>query len=148
MSAARRAEILQGVTASPAPTRQVLKEPGIPKSTYYRWRAGARSPGRSHRRIPWNRLTEGEQRKVLVVARSSPAWSSRQIAAWITDNNGFSVSESTVFRILKREGLVRRLELPQPAGREYRHKTTARRISSGRPMPPTSAWPAGATTTW
>ena len=48
-----------------------------------------------------------------------------QIAAWITDNDGFSVSESTVFRILKGEGLVRRLELPQPAGREYRHKTMA-----------------------
>ena len=125
MSAARRAEILQGVTASPAPTRQVLKELGVPKSTYYRWRAGTRSPGRSHRRIPWNRLTEGERRKVLAVARSSPAWSSRQIAAWITDNDGFSVSESTVFRILKREGLVRRLELPQPAGKEYHHKTTA-----------------------
>ncbi len=125
MSAARRAEILQGVTASPAPTRQVLKELGVPKSTYYRWRAGTRSPGRSHRRIPWNRLTEGERRKVLAVARSSPAWSSRQIAAWITDNDGFSVSESTVFRILKREGLVRRLELRQPAGSEYRHKTTA-----------------------
>ncbi|MCI0837959.1 MAG: transposase [Chloroflexi bacterium] len=61
---------------------------------------------------------------MLTVARASPAWSSRQVAAWITDNHKFSVAESTVFRILKSEGLVRRLEIPVPAGKEYRHKTT------------------------
>ena len=57
-------------------------------------------------------------------AQASPEWSSRQLAAWITDNEDFSVSESTVFRILKREGLVRRIEVPVPASNEYRHKTT------------------------
>ena len=62
---------------------------------------------------------------MLTVARASPAWSSRQVAAWITDTDNFSVSESTVFRILKREGLVRRIEGPVPASNEYRHKTTA-----------------------
>ena len=62
---------------------------------------------------------------MLTVARTSPAWSSRQVAAWITDTDDFSVSESTVFRILKREGLVRRIEVPVPASNEYRHKTTA-----------------------
>ena len=29
-----------------------------------------------------------------------------------------------MFRILKREGLVRRIEVPVPASNEYRHKTT------------------------
>ena len=62
---------------------------------------------------------------MLTVARTSPAWSSRQVAAWITDTDDFSVAESTVFRILKREGLVRRIEVPVPASNEYRHKTTA-----------------------
>ena len=76
-------------------------------------------------RVPWNRLAEGERQRVLSVARASPAWSSRQIAAWITDNGDFTVSESSVFRILKREGLVRRLEVPLPAGKEFHHKTTA-----------------------
>ena len=125
MSAARKAEVLRKVAVSNAPTRQVLKELGVPKSTYYRWRTGTRPPGRPSRRIPWNRLADGERQRVLAVARRSPAWPSRQLAKWITDNDDFSVSESTVFRILKREGLVRRLELPVPAGKEYRHKTTA-----------------------
>ena len=104
---------------------QVLKELGVPKSTYYRWRAGTMPHGRSSRRIPWNRLTDGERQRVLAVARGSPAWPSRQVAKWITDNDDFSVSESTVYRILRCEGLVKRLELPVPAGKEYRHKTTA-----------------------
>ena len=125
MNAGRKVEILETVATSTSPTRQVLRELGIPKSTYYRWRAGTRSPGRPARGPTWNRLTEDERRRVLAVAQASPAWSSRQVAAWITDYDDFSVSESTVFRILKGEGLVRRLELPQPAAREYRHKTGA-----------------------
>ena len=125
MSAERKAEILEKVAASSAPTLQVLKELGVPKSTYYRWSARTRPPDHMDRRVPWNRLTESERQTVLTVARASPAWSSRQIAAWITDNDDFSVSESSVFRILKREGLVRRIEVPMPASKEYRHKTTA-----------------------
>ena len=125
MSATRKAEIMEKVTASRAPVRQVLRQLDVPKSTYYRWRTRANVSDRRARLIPWNRLTEGERQRVLTVARASPAWSSRQVAAWITDNDNFSVSESTVFRILKRKGLVRRIEVPAPASDEYRHKTTA-----------------------
>ena len=125
MSAARKAEVIKEISASTVPTRQMLKQLGVPKSTYYRWRVMTRPPGRPARKVPWNRLTERERQRVLAVARASPAWSSRQIAAWITDHDDFSVSESSVFRILKREGLVKRVELRQPAGREYRYKTTS-----------------------
>lgn len=125
MSAAMKAKVLEKVAASMVPTRQVLKELGIPKSTYYRWRAGAEPRPRPSNRVPWNRLTDGERQRVLAVARRSPTWPSRQIARWITDNDDFSVSESTVYRILRNEGLVKRLEHPAPAGREFRHKTTA-----------------------
>ena len=109
MSATAKAEVLEKVAASQAPIRQTLRQMGVPKSTYYRWRTGTRAPDRRTRTIPWNRLTEGERERVLTVARASPAWSSRQVAAWIADNDYFSISESSVFRILKREGLVRRV---------------------------------------
>ena len=125
MSATKKAEIMEKVAASHAPIRQILRQMGVPKSTYYRWRTGNRVPARRARTIPWNRLTEDERQTVLTVARASPAWSSRQVAAWITDNDDFSVSESSVFRTLKREGLVRRIEVPVPASNEFRHKTTA-----------------------
>ena len=61
---------------------------------------------------------------VLTVARRAPELSCRQLAAWTTDNQGFSVSESTVYRILRREGLVKSPEMQLKAGKEYHRKTT------------------------
>ena len=37
MSAVEKAEVVTIVTSSPRPKRKVLRELGIPKSTYYRW---------------------------------------------------------------------------------------------------------------
>ena len=75
-------------------------------------------------RPPWNRLTPQEVDYVLSAAREMPELSCRQLAAWTTGNQGFSISESTVHRILRREGLVRRAEMQLAAGKEYHRKTT------------------------
>ena len=61
---------------------------------------------------------------MLAAAREMPAWRSRQLAAWLTDHRGLSVSTATVYRILQREGLVKRMEYQLAAGKEYQHKTT------------------------
>ena len=53
-----------------------------------------------------------------------PELSCRQLATWTTDNQGFSVSESTVYRILRSEGLVKSPEMRLAAGKEYQRKTT------------------------
>ena len=125
MSAAEKASILANVASSALPKRQVLRDMGVPKSTYYRWLRRPRlddRPGGSQ--APWNRLTLQEEQAVLTSARQSPELSCRQLAAWITDNKGFSVSESTVYRILRREGLVKSPEMQLKAGKEYHRKTT------------------------
>ena len=108
MSAPEKAEVVTKVSSSPLPKRKVLRELGIPKSTYYRWLRRQDQQGLEDRpggdQPPWNRLTIQEECSVLLSAREMPELSCRQLAAWITDNQGFS--ESSVYRILGREGLA------------------------------------------
>ena len=120
MSAGDKAIIMAQMEKQSRGKRQALMALGISKSSYYRWRQG--SHAQKHRR-PWNRVTPEEENRVLAVARGSPELSSRQLSAWITDNAGFAVSESTVYRILRREGLVKRQETQPTAAKEYHTKT-------------------------
>ena len=123
MSGADKAEVLTRVASSPLPKRRVLRELNVPKSTYYRWlrrqelhgledHAGGGKP-------PWNRVTSQEGDCVLSTAREMPELSCRQLAAWITDNQGFSITGSSGYRILRREDLVKGVEIRLAAGKEY-----------------------------
>ena len=121
MSLAERAGILAQVENQSGGKRQALLEMGVPRSTYYRWRKGSET---RKRRTPWNQITPDEERRILAVARELSELSSRQLSIWITDYEGFAVSESTVYRILRREGLVKRQEIQLVAAKEYHNKTT------------------------
>ena len=127
MSASQKAAVLARVGSSSNPTRRALRGLGVPKSTYYRWLRQERHQGLEDRpggsTPAWNRLRP-QERVVLAAAREMPELSSRQLAVWITDNHGFFVSESTVYRILRREGLVKSPEMQLRAGKEYHRKTT------------------------
>jgi len=122
MSTVDKVAIMARVETLTGRKRQALSELVIPRSTYYRWRQG--QPDSSNRKRPWNRIIPEEENKVLAIAQESPELSSRQLSAWITDNEGFAVSESTVYRILRREGLVKRPETKLTAANEYHTKTT------------------------
>jgi putative transposase len=122
MSPSEKGDILAQVENQSRRKRKVLAELGISRSTYYRWRQGQNESKRRGR--PWNRVTPNEDRRILAVAREFPDLSSRQLSAWITDNEGFAISESTVYRILRREGLVKRQETQLIAAKEYHNKTT------------------------
>ena len=110
------------------PKRKVLGELGVPRSTYYRWLRRKDQQGLEDDpgggKPPWNRLTSQEVDYILSAAKETPELSCRQLAAWVTDNMGLSVSEPTVYRILRREGLVKRVEMKLAAGKEYHRKTT------------------------
>ena len=126
MSAMEKADVILKVEESPGSRRKVMAESGIPKSTYYRWRARQRQEmleDRPQSGRSWNTLTPDEKSVILDVANEYTDLSSRQLSAWITDNKGFSVSESTVYRILKSEGLVKSPEMKMSAGKEFHTKT-------------------------
>ena len=111
--------------------RDALMKLDIPKTTYYRWRAKYKRFGMSglqdHKPIPkkqWNAISLGEEIRILEIANQFPELSSREISFYITDNESFTVSESTVYRVLKRSGLIRESNIQTfPAGKEYHTKT-------------------------
>jgi len=122
MSSNAKAAIIDSVETQVRGKRQALTALGISKSSYYRWRRGQTEPGNWKR--PWNRITPEEENKILEAAVEFTELSSRQLATWITDNDGFAISESAVYRILRREGLVKRQEQQLVASKEYHTKTT------------------------
>jgi len=128
MSAQEKSEVLTRVEETRWGKRELLAQLHVPRSTYYRWRArelqGKQECPAVSTRVPWNRLSPPEEAIVLTAARESPDWSSRQLATWITDHLSLSVGESTVYRLLKREGLIKTAEMQLLAGKEYQRKTS------------------------
>ena len=132
MTAESKLEVLRAVQGAGLPVKQVLSQLGIARATYYRWRRSFRQRGQPglHDRPPihgrtWNQILPEERDKILEVALLFPDWSPRQASCHITDTAGFSVSESSVYRILKYEGLIHEVQQKTfPAGAEYRVKTS------------------------
>ena len=86
----------------------------------------------------WNRLRPAEQTAVLETALQQPDLNPHELACYVTDHAGFTVSEASVRRLLKRHGLNRSIALAGfPAGKEFRGKTTA----------PNQLWQSDAVTT-
>jgi transposase InsO family protein len=128
VSAVEKGEILALVTDSGLSRRGALAQLGVPRSTYYRWlrrqAEGRLQDKKGGSPTPWNKLRPEEESTILAQARASPELSARQLALRITDSDGLFVSESTVYRILKREGLIKPAEIVGfKAGKEYHQKT-------------------------
>ena len=131
MSKDQRMGVLRQVMSSELPVCKALSILEIPRSTYYRWREQWRLMGlkglqdsKPRRGGSWNELLPGQTDKILEVATFEPDWPSRQIACYISDHEGFSVSESTVYSVLKQHGLIPDRQLKTfPASPEYHSKT-------------------------
>jgi putative transposase len=131
MKPEQKLEILHAIESSLLPAKEALLRLDVPSSTYYRWKAAFDNHGieglRDHspyKGKTWNQILPEEERNILEIATLHPDWSPREISCDISDNHGFTVSESSVYRILKRSGLVKTRERTTfPAGSEYRVKT-------------------------
>jgi len=106
-------EFIQLVEQSDLGVIRTLRELKLNKTTFYNWyrayteggyEALARKPSKSNG--SWNRINDADRDKVVEIALEQPEGSPRQIAWHITDTYGYYISESSVYRILKDNGLV------------------------------------------
>jgi transposase InsO family protein len=128
----QREDLIKKVELEEGHRAKILGDLGIPRSTYYKWRRTYDEDGlpglakaKPKARAIWNRLTEDEIQRVLVIAKAHPELSPRLLAVKITDDEDFSISESTVYRILKENNLIAPRPSPEmPAAKEWKHKAT------------------------
>ena len=132
MSRNQKMEVIRSVEGSGLNISDAIVKFDIPRSTYYRWKRKLKSQGikglhdnKPYRARTWNQLLPWQVDKILEYATFYPELSSREISLYITDNEGFSVSESTAYRRLKEHGLIPEPKIKTfPASDEFRIKTT------------------------
>jgi transposase InsO family protein len=112
-SAAEKMEIIRIVEDSALPVTQTLVELDIPRSTFYRWYDRYLEAGYDglQDRQPqqhqfWNRIPQVVREQVVQIALEHPEQSPRELAWYITDHEGYFISESSVYRILKSFDLI------------------------------------------
>ena len=126
-------EIIRLVEQSHLPARRTLQILGIRPSTFYRWydryRAGGPEaledkPSRPDR--VWNRIPDDVRERIIAMALDVPELSPRELATRFTDTEGYFVSESSVYRLLKAHDLITSPAfIVIKAADEFKDKTTA-----------------------
>ena len=128
---AEKLEIIRMVEESDLPAKRTLAQLGISKSTFYEWYRRYRDGGAaslatqtSQRRRYWNRIPDLERERLVEVALEKPELSARELAWHITDNEGYFISERSVYRILKDFDLLTSpAYIVMSAADEFKHKT-------------------------
>ena len=117
LSQAEKMEIIRIVEGSQLSLRQTLRELGVGRSTFYGWYQryleggyDGLVPARSAPQRFWNRIPDEVREQVVEIALERAELSPRELACRITDEEGYFISESSVYRILKAYDLI-----PSPA---------------------------------
>lgn len=131
-SASEKMEIIRIVEGSELGVKRTLEELGISRSTFYEWYRRYLSEGFEglkpkvpDRKSFWNKIPDKERQQVVETALEMTELSSRELAFYITDNQGWFISESSVLRILKERGLITSPAwIVMAAADEFKDKTT------------------------
>ena len=112
-TAAEKREIIGLVEGSDLSVRRTLCELRVSRSTFYRWYRRYMEDGedglvvdKPARRRHWNRIPEPVRELVVERALETPELSCREVACRITDTEKYFLSESSVYRILKKHDLI------------------------------------------
>ncbi len=132
-SQAEKMEIIRMVEGSDLSVKRTLEELQVNRSSFYEWYRRYRADGYDglvvkppHPRRFWNRIPEPEKEQVVAIALGHPEQSPRQLACFITDTQGYFISESSVYRILKSYDLVPSPEYVVMAAADRFHQPTTR----------------------
>jgi transposase InsO family protein len=131
-SASEKMEIIRIVEGSELGVKSTLKELGISRSTFHEWYRQylekgyeGLKPRVSKRKSFWNKIPEKERQRVIETSLELPELSPRELAFHITDNQGWFISESSLYRILKERGLITSPAwIVMSAADEFKDKTT------------------------
>lgn len=112
-TATEKMEIIRIVELSEWGVRKTLNGLGIHSSTFYNWYNRYKEDGieglkpkKTTRKQYWNKIPDEIRSSVIDLALDVPELSSRELACKYTDEQGYYISESSVYRILKKAGLI------------------------------------------
>ncbi len=131
LSQQEKYEIIRLVDGSDLSANRTLKELGIHKRTYYNWYKryleggyDGLAPKAKGRHQTWNKIPPQQRTQVVEEALEHEELSSRELAFHIIDNHKWYISESSVYRILKRAGLITApAHIVMSAADEFENKT-------------------------
>ena len=131
--ASEKLEIIRIVERSHLPAKQTLDMLGVPRRTFYRWydrhRLGGDTALKDKAPMParvWNRIPDDVRDELVSLALERPELSPRELAVTFTDTQGYFVSESSVYRLLKAHDLITSPAfIVMKAASEFKDKTTA-----------------------
>jgi putative transposase len=111
--ASEKLEIIRTVEQSSLGVRRTLQQIGIPRSTFYNWYDRYLLEGfdglEDKKPAPgavWNQVPEPIAQQAVSLALAEPDLSPRELAVRFTEQQRYYLSESTVYRILKRHDLI------------------------------------------
>jgi len=124
-------EIIRLVETSEIGVNRTLKEIGIHKSTFYNWYGKYQeegfdglAPRPRARNTYWNKIPDKVHTEVIDMALDYPEESSRGVACKMIDEKQYYISESSVYRILKANGLITQPAFNiMAASNEFKDKT-------------------------
>lgn len=131
LSASEKEEIILLVERSELGVNRTLKQLGIPKTTFYKWYnvytekglVGLENKNPGSRR-QWNSIPQEEKNLVVSVALEFTDLSPRELSCKLSDERKVFISESSVYRILKANGLIASpAHILLAAGNEFEKKT-------------------------
>ena len=106
-------EVIRIVEDSELSVKRTLQELEIKRSTFYEWYKRYKEEGyeglkhkTKEQKVFWNKIPDKERQKVVETAIEKEGLSTRELAYHITDTQGWFISESSVYRILKSRGLI------------------------------------------